>query len=254
MSDQATETNAAAPPVAEAPLPLDRPRPGISVVVSVPTRGHLHAACWNSTAQFADECLRRQVAYSQLASTGRTVPEARSECVRTAIDLAATHLLFVDADIQFDTAAVWRMLDLGLDVVGAAYAGRGSDGVQMVQLTMKRLDGQEADAPDAAGCVEVEFMGFGLMLLRVDALKRMEKHYADTLGHRDWRGGRTLVNLFHEPIVDGELLGEDAVFCSRWRAMGGKVLCYLDATVTHFIEVPMRINAAEVIARAQVPR
>lgn len=39
--------------------------------------------------------------------------------------------------------------------------------------------------------------------------------------------------LYDFAVVDGERLGEDMYFCSRWRALGGKIHFHADATVSH---------------------
>ncbi len=48
------------------------------------------------------------------------------------------------------------------------------------------------------------------------------------------RDGRGIPEIFSFERVEGIRLGEDVYFCRRWRDLGGKVHCLIDATITHF--------------------
>jgi hypothetical protein len=89
---------------------------------------------------------------------------------------------------------------------------------------------------DAQDCAEVPFMPLGFSLWRREAFERMVAHYADSLSYRRWiyddAGRATLaddptVALFALRHEGGELDSEDFSFCSRYRAIGGKLSLYL---------------------------
>ena len=225
--------------------------PHVALIVGTPAKGGMSAGYVSSILQLQGSAGRMVDNFGWINSPARTCPEARSDIVRNVIDLgeAATHLLFVDADIRFDPKVVWDMMALDVPVVGCTYAGRGSDGHTKIQLVLRRLEGEENVLPDDRKCIRVRFLGLGLTLIKVEVLRQMEEHYVAELGHKDAHQGRMLVDLFHEVIVNGELIGEDVAFFDRYRAMNPKneVLCYLDAEVTHTLDQPMTIRGLDLI-------
>ena len=227
--------------------------PHACLIVGTPAKGGFNAGYISSLLQLQGAAGRMVGNFGWINSPARTCPEARSDIVRNCIDLGpkVTHLLFVDADIRFEPQTVWDMMALDVPVVGCTYAGRGSDGHIKVQLVLRRLDGDESP-PDDRKCIRVLFLGLGLTLVKVEVLRQMEEHYVAELGHKDAHSGRMLVDLFHEVIVNGELIGEDVAFFDRYRAMDPKneVLCYLDAEVTHTLDQPMTIRGLDLIGRA----
>ena len=236
--------------------------PKAHIMVGTPTKGNVHAHYTSSLLQLQVECMRQGMQMSASFATNRTCPEARSECVRNALDTTTdpncqfpvTHLLFVDGDIGFEAKSVIEMVALDVPVVGAIYAGQGSNETSKIQLIFMPIAGHEKDQPDERGCIKVNGLGLGLTLIKIEALAAMEEHYCTELGHKDAYGGRTLVNLFLETIENGKLYGEDYNFFRRWRELDDKneVLAYLPVKITHNIGNPITVNAAELFQRLEV--
>lgn len=226
----------------------------VHLMVATPCRAKPHMAHMAAVMDLQSEASKRVGCFSWITSAARTVPEARSELVRIALDEReavpdVTHLLFVDADMAFESRTVFEMLDLDVPLVGCAYAGRGTDARNLRLLFRPLEDDPDALVPDEKGCVRVRSLGLGLMLIRRDVMTKMVEHYRPELSHLDGEGQRMLVDVFHEPIEDGKLYGEDFVFCERWRRIGGEVLCYVDANVVHFLEIPFAVNAKQYVAQ-----
>lgn len=89
---------------------------------------------------------------------------------------------------------------------------------------------------DAQDCADVPFMPLGFSLWHREAFERMTEYYRETLSYRRWtyddRGRAVLaddstVALFALAFEGGHLDSEDFSFCSRYRAMGGKLALYL---------------------------
>lgn len=148
-----------------------------------------------------------------------------------------SHILFVDADMGFDAQMVLDMLAFGEPVVGAIYRKKSED----VQWAVSGLGPDTV--PEARGAfVEVEGLGFGVMLLRRDAIDAMVKAYPDLVTPTANHNLRGLVQgcenflRFFDPIEaeNGQgRVSEDISFCRRWRATGGKVWG-ASHHVTHF--------------------
>ena len=250
-----------APPYAIAPTPAlaeavasarrgpapKLPFPDVHLLLGTPAKSPPAWGYVLSLLALQGQCGRNVGMFSYTRSAARTCPEARAEITRFAIDVQATHLLFVDADIQFPVELVWKLLALDLPLVGCSYPLRDTT-AELLRLSIKPLEDDPHPKVDERGCVRVQSLGLGFTLIKVqDVLVKMEEHYAAELGHKDNHSGRMLVNLFHEPILNGALIGEDFVFFDRWRALGGEVQCYLDGDLTHHIGAPMRVNAKDYV-------
>jgi hypothetical protein len=224
----------------------------VHLMVATPCRAKPHMAHMAAIMDLQGAASQTVGCFSWITSAARTVPEARSELVRIALDARegvppVTHLVMIDSDMAFESKTIFEMIELDVPLVGCAYAGRGSD-ARNLRLLFRPLENEpDALIPDERKCVRVRSLGLGLTLIRRDVLVQMTERYRETLEHRDGEGQRMLVNLFYEPIEEKNLYGEDFAFFERWRKMGGEVLCYTDAKVVHFIEIPFAVNASDYI-------
>ncbi len=160
----------------------------------------------------------------------------------------ATHLLFLDADIEVQPCVLRGMLSANRDFVAAPYPRRQgvnfarsrkfkeaglSDEAGAYDYPLRKLDG--ALVVDGQGCAEVEGVPLGCALLSRTGLERMAAFYAgDALAFDDPESGPSLA-LFQLLIHNRALLSEDFSFCHRWREMGDKVYMFLGngSPVTH---------------------
>jgi len=155
-------------------------------------------------------------------------------------DERATHLLFIDADIEFVPQMVTRLLASGKDVVCGVYPVKG--------LRLDRVMGQPAGTPppvaeavsldyavkvkpgclmDGQGFLEVEYAATGFMMLRREVLLRLMDAYPDLHYRFACTNEAAADNFaFFDTAIDPETrdyLPEDYAFCKRWRDIGGKV-------------------------------
>ena len=183
------------------------------------------------------------------------ITRARNGCVaRFLAQPAATHLMFIDADIQFEPAAVLRMLRLDRDVLCGicplkkyrferlpeALAHRLPLPAALVDFAMNLEPASLAQGRVRMedGCVEVLECGTGFMMIRRRVIEQMiaawpELHYQDNMLH-DPRV-RDFYALF-EPMIDPETrayLSEDYAFCRRWRQRGGTIWADLTVRLGH---------------------
>src|SRR5277367_6424519 len=101
-------------------------------------------------------------------------------------DEAASHLLFLDADIGFEAEQVLRLIQCGADMCAAVYPVKRIDWDKVRQtIETARPDPAaaalryvfEVDDPSAvierAGFVKVRYAGTGFLMIRRDAVERM---------------------------------------------------------------------------------
>jgi len=171
------------------------------------------------------------------------ITRARASLISQFLDdPAATHLLFVDADIGFEPDQVMRLIECGADMCAAIYPIKRIDW-DKVRKTIEaaRLDPAaaalkyvfEVDDPNAvtakAGFVKVRYAGTGFLMIRREALERMCAQYPQLQYKRDHSvdaatSSSNRFALFECMIADdGTYLSEDFAFCKRWTDIGGQI-------------------------------
>ena len=167
-------------------------------------------------------------------------------------DAAATHLLFIDADIGFEPEQVVRLIECGADMCAAVYPIKRLDwGRIRKTIEAGRPDPAgaalnyvfEVDNPDAVTArgdfVKVRYGGTGFLMIRRQALERMCRHYPQLRFKRDHSidaasDSENRFALFECMIAaDGTYLSEDFAFCKRWTDMGGEIWADLKSKLIH---------------------
>ncbi|MCE1236205.1 MAG: hypothetical protein LWW93_07580 [Hyphomicrobiales bacterium] len=155
---------------------------------------------------------------------------------------AASHMMFVDADIGFRPEQVKRMLDFDEDVVAGMYPLKALRWEQPATLrhpedprtSLLHYVGQFAQGDRLAtrdGFVTAVYCGTGFMLMKRTVLERMVAAYPETAYRRDHvhaADGSTVgdAHALFECVIDrdtGEYLSEDFGFCRRWLAIDGTI-------------------------------
>ena len=183
------------------------------------------------------------------------ITRARADLVALFLDdPAATHLLFVDADIGFEPDQVMRLVACGADMAGGAYpikrvnwdkarkvieSQRPNPRSAVLDYVLEVEDPERIAVID--GFARVRYAGTGFLMIRRPALERMCRHYpslqfrrehsiADSLAHSPNRFA--LFECMIEPAT-GVYLSEDFSFCKRWTDMGGEIWADLQSRLNH---------------------
>jgi hypothetical protein len=187
------------------------------------------------------------------------IPRARNTLVKWFLnDPENTHLLFIDADIQFDPHDILKLLELDKDLIGMPYAKKQIDWnyIQQQCAAANGNIGKEllekygltyilkcyANQDQASPILEAEEIGTGLMLIKREVLEKMIAAYPDLYAYSDDTvrykmddmEGRKYYLLFETMLTDERrYLSEDYAFCKRWRDIGGKIHVYLPVVTVH---------------------
>jgi hypothetical protein len=184
------------------------------------------------------------------------ITRARANLVTMFLDdPAATHLLFVDADIGFSPEQVFRLIESGADVVAGVYPIKRVNWDKAKRM----LDSGRPRAPSAAldyvleiddpervvvvnGFTRVRYAGTGFLMIRRHVLEKMCAHpdYASLQFSREHSldalaGSPNRFALF-ECMIDpktGTYLSEDFAFCKRWTDIGGEIWADLESRLDH---------------------
>jgi hypothetical protein len=184
------------------------------------------------------------------------ITRARANLVTMFLDdPAATHLLFVDADIGFTPDQVFRLIESGADVVAGVYPIKRVNwdkAKQMLESGRPRVPSAsldyvlEIDDPERVvvvnGFTRVRYAGTGFLMIRRHVLEKMGAHpdYASLQFFREHSldalaGSPNRFALF-ECMIDpktGTYLSEDFAFCKRWTDIGGEIWADLESKLDH---------------------
>ena len=170
-------------------------------------------------------------------------------------DPAATHFLFVDADIGFTPDQVFRLIESGADVVAGVYPikrvnwdkARRAVESKRPNVAAAALDYVlEINDPDHVavvnGFTRVRYAGTGFLMIRRHVFEKMCAHpaYASLQFFREHSldalaGSPNRFALF-ECMIDpatGTYLSEDFAFCKRWTDIGGEIWADLQSRLDH---------------------
>ena len=156
------------------------------------------------------------------------VPRARN--ILNAMFLEAkecTHLMFIDADIEFDPEAVIRMIAMDKDLITGAYPKKTLPVDYAINL--KFADQQKQQVRVDLGAVEVLDASTGFWLMKRNVVEKMIKAYPELYyvndSSIDPKFNQYCYSFFdtiHDPD-DNRYLSEYYTFCRRWQKIGGKI-------------------------------
>ena len=148
----------------------------------------------------------------------------------------ASHILFVDHDMQFEPQLVLDMIDFDKPLVGCLYPKRTFP-ISWVGSALK------GDQIVENGFLKVEGIGFGVTLISRDCVQAMidgghveiDEDMDSCVAAQSLKefGCTRMIRAFEKIILPGRRLSEDFSFCERHRRSGGEVWAAIHHKVTH---------------------
>jgi len=165
----------------------------------------------------------------------------------------ATHLMFIDADINFNCIDILHMLQHDKDIIVGAYPKKDLDwreferkvlqGKQRSIEELKSLgsnyalnfhwqdneETKEKEIITSDGLIKLKDAATGFMLIKREVFMKMMDAYPDLYFHNDLQLPKEeskYTYLFFDAMHEKETkryLSEDYAFCRRWQAIGGEV-------------------------------
>lgn len=173
------------------------------------------------------------------------VARARNTMVNEFLKTDCSHLMFIDADIQFNPQDVLSLLQTNEDIVGGAYAKKTLNWKKIVDAvkTIPNLNPQDVERfggdyvynsytpmTDVNTLFEVDEIGTGFMLIRRGVFSKMmstypQLQYVNDNGEQMYCFFSTLID--NQGAITGgntnRYLSEDYAFCMMWKKLGGKI-------------------------------
>ncbi|MGN6377170.1 MAG: hypothetical protein ACTHMG_16670, partial [Sphingomonas sp.] len=191
----------------------------------------------------------------QLRDGDALITRARANIVASFLDdPAATHLIFIDADIGFEPEEVLRLLASGHDMVAGAYPIKKIDWNRVRQAVSANKKDIAAASLDYVlelndpnnvtvcnGFTRIRYGGTGFLMVRRRVLEQMCENHPELRFELDLSApgfAKASSNRFalFECMIDPEsrmYLSEDFSFCKRWTDMGGEIWGDLQSRLNH---------------------
>lgn len=161
-----------------------------------------------------------------------------------------SHLMFIDADIMFDSDAIRKLLSVKEDFVCAPYPKKFIDWNVIKNNTHNATDANhlksfgasyvinyldsEVPKQNKKGLIEILHAGTGFMLLSKEVFVRLRNQCNKARAANFGQFSNWYTEYFKTGIdEDGLFLSEDWVFCNQWRSTGGKIWLMQDIKLNH---------------------
>lgn len=143
---------------------------------------------------------------------------------------AATHFMFIDADIRFDAESIFQMLVYEKEVIGGLYPKKSIPTNYVINLKPQtKIQGD---------VFTVDTMGTGFLIFKREVYEKLcaahpESKYVDDVGlGKEYEPN--MYAIFDVAIDDkGHYLSEDWLFCRRWQAIGGEIWAHSKVLLNH---------------------
>lgn len=211
----------------------------VKLFIAIPCYGGMvHGKCTLSLISLYDACMRRGVEVQmKIILNDSLITRARNLLVHWFLQTDCTHMLFIDADIEFRAEDIIKMIISNVGIIGGLYAKKELDWnevskciktgectpndllVNAINPVLIRVSKDRV--LDLQIPIEAMRVGTGIMLVKRDVFTMMkDKFKGETYDQQQERG----IYCFFDCRLSGrEFLSEDWFFCQRWIEMGGKV-------------------------------
>ena len=143
---------------------------------------------------------------------------------------AATHFMFIDADIRFQPEAIFQMIATDKDVIGGLYPKKA--------LPISYVINVKPGTVIQNDIFPVDTMGTGFMMFKRHVYEKLcaahpECKYVDDVGLGK-QYEPTMFSIFDTEIDEkGHYLSEDWTFCRRWAKIGGEIYAHAKVLLNH---------------------
>ena len=167
------------------------------------------------------------------------IHQARNYLTAVFLTTEYSHLLFIDADVEFEPTAVLHMMMAKKDIICTPYRAKNPD-LNNHTYTVKFPDPKVIPILPG-GLVEIEAGPTGLMLIDRKVFEKIIKNRPDLKiknrvnpGIKEDEKSHSFYHLFFDfAFEDGYTMGEDLSFCKLARKEGFKLYANIDSMTAH---------------------
>jgi hypothetical protein len=163
---------------------------------------------------------------------------------------AATHFMFIDADIRFQPESILQMIACDKEVIGGLYPKKA--------LPVNYVINLKPETKIQGDIFTVDTTGTGFLLFKRSVYEKMIAQFPETKYVDDVGLGKQYEPMMYS-IFDckidarGHYLSEDWLFCRRWQDMGGEIWVHSKVLLNHIghYEFQGDLNKIDVIDKAK---
>ena len=190
----------------------------MSILFATPAYGGLVTAQhFCSCLKLKQELVAKDIDHDWLVGWNESlVTRARNEMTASFLTTTHTHMMWLDADIEFDIEHIAKLWNLDADIAVGVYAMKKRD----AQWYAAWKDGALVkDLDQFTGPIEVDYAGTGFMLIRRNVIEALAAKAASYEGPN----GRVPA-LYMTPVHNDCFESEDYHFCRLAREAGFKII------------------------------
>lgn len=213
LSQKPQATAPTAPAITRTQAPADADSVGVDqeeirLAICVPCREMIHAVFSHNLHSLLNYNWQKGIDTKVFYNMSTLLSNQRESLVSAARSWAATHILWLDSDMSFPFYTAYKLLDHDVPVVAANYATRQ---VPYKTVAYTQLGGEwdqylrhNKDTPLVKELIEVEGVGMGCMLTKIEVYDKLEHPYFPVTWSKE----------------SEDYLGEDINFCKALRSAG----------------------------------
>lgn len=189
----------------------------VSVYMAFPMYGNSETAFDESLIKMM-EVVRANpnIDLMQCRCDGSRITSNRNRLAKNAREKGATHVLFIDTDLDWPVDALFRLLSHDKDIVGATTCKRMDEtGAPIGTAVAKKSNQDRIEVKTGGELVEMEVIGCCFMLIRMEVFEKI---------------GLPAFYEPPEPAIE-DAIGEDVTFCRVARKAGYKIWMDFDLSV-----------------------
>lgn len=178
------------------------------IAILIPARGQMEVAtAFDLVAMCAYTIKTSKHDIDLFTSSGTLIFDQRNNLVKTALDIKADYLLFVDADMRFPKDTLQILMAHDKDIIGVNATTR-SEPVKPTAKNMHINDDGSIDwmpiySNAKTGIEKADGIGCGVMLIKRKVVETIEEPY-----------------FYFEQLPGNRILGEDIYFCVKAKDAG----------------------------------
>tara|TARA_Y100000034_G_scaffold136800_2_gene215910 strand:+ start:7590 stop:8387 length:798 start_codon:yes stop_codon:yes gene_type:complete len=181
------------------------------------------------------------------------VTRARNILVAMFLESDCSHLMFIDADIEFNPESIVRLLAMDKDVAVGAYPKKTLP--IDYAMNFKFIDSAHKKVNVDKGAVEVLDASTGFFMIKREVLEKMmlnypELHYKND-SSIDPKFNKFCYAFFDTGIDkrDNRYLSEDYFFCRKWQDIGGSIWLDPQTKLSHVGSYTFEGDVSKILGR-----
>lgn len=176
----------------------------MNLLIAIPTLDFIHSEFVKCLVKLLDEL--KDVRHEVCIVSGTLVYVARDKLASKAVNEGFTHVLWLDSDMIFQPSIYEDLTDTRKEFVSGIYHARRPGYMSCIFKSCSDINKLERFEEYPNDTFQIEGCGFGCVLMSVEILKDVFRHYGTCFC----------------PEKD---FGEDIAFCNRARALGHTLWC-----------------------------